>query len=377
MLTEAQLDDIRARHLVTEVVADYGVTLRRNAGPCPICGGSKRNGRFEAVDGGRAWVCAVCQDGGDVIKLVMKVEGVDFKAAVERLGGGRAIDPAAQARLERERAQRREAQAREAEKYRQSERARCLAIWKQTQSAAGTPVEAHLNARAIFDVGAMRVRFSPQQAYFDGETVNEQGRREPRMVHRGPAMIVPILNAGAVFEGVHITWIDPERPGKKAEIFDPETGEALPAKKMRGRKLGGYIDAFPGGDPRRCYLGEGIETVASVREAMRDGAVYRVAGDLGNLAGRATETLPHPTLKHANGHAKRVPGPQPDLTSEACPVPDACAELILLKDGDSDPFLTDCALRRAALRHGRRGRRVRVADPGVGVDFNDLARAAL
>jgi len=41
------------------------------------------------------WVCAACSDGGDVIRLVEKALGLDFKGAVEWLGGIRQIDPQA------------------------------------------------------------------------------------------------------------------------------------------------------------------------------------------------------------------------------------------------------------------------------------------
>ena len=90
---------------------------------------------------------------------------------------------------------------------------------------------------------------------------------------------------------------------------------------------------------------------------------------------RLAYALGHP-LKDRGGRPRRVPGPEPDLDSEACPIPESCRDVVLLKDGDSDPFLTDLAMDRAAARHRRPGRTVRIADPGPGVDFNDLARAS-
>ena len=382
MLSDAEIVDLRGRVSLEALAGELGVHLRRRAGrlvgPCPLCGGGKRNERFEIKRAGSAdevFVCAVCNEGGDVIRLAQRAFSLDFRAAVERLGGARALsrEEVERIRLKAEAAAtKREA---EAARYREGERQRCLAIWRGSKPAAGSPVEDYLRARAIHDIATMRVRFSPEQGFFDGEIVDETGRKGPRLIHRGPAMLAPILDAAAAFCGVHITWIDPARPGKKAAIFDPDTGEALPAKKMRGHKAGGYLDVFRGGDPARAYVGEGIESVASVREARKDGALYRVAGDLGNLAGRAVATLPHPVLKDRAGRPRRVPGPQPDLESEACPIPRECRDLVLLKDGDSDPFLTDLAMQRAAARHALRGRIIRVADPGEGVDFNDLARA--
>jgi hypothetical protein len=61
-----------------------------------------------------------------------------------------------------------------------------------------------------------------------------------REIWRGPAMIAAIVGPDGVFRGGHVTWIDPESFGK-AEIVDPETGEVLPAKKVRGSKSGNHI----------------------------------------------------------------------------------------------------------------------------------------
>lgn len=383
MLSAAEIADLRERNPIERLAAEMGVTLRRRAGryvgPCPLCGGDAKSERFEIKRAGspdEAFVCAACEEGGDAIRLVQLFHKCEFRDAVERLGGAAAVDPAEAARREIELAQQRARREAEAAIYREKERLRCLAIWRASQPALGSPVAAYLKARAIHDVAGMRVRFSPEQAYFDGEVLDERGRRSPRLIYRGPAMLAPILSAAGRFIGLHITWIDSARPGQKAALLDPVTGDELPAKKMRGHKAGGFLDVFPGGDSARVYLGEGIESVASAREARRDGAVYRVAGDLGNLAGRALDREPHPTKTDKAGRPRRVPGATPDFDSEACPIPDACRDLVLLKDGDSDAFLTDLALQRAALRHRRAGRRIAIADPGAGVDFNDLARGA-
>ena len=378
MLSPDEISDLRARASITKLAGDLGVTLTwrggRLSGRCPLCGGGKRSVRFEVKRAGTAeetFVCAVCQEGGDVIRLAQLGLNIGFREAVERLGGARVLSEEEAARIRAKADAETAKREAEAARYREAERRRCLAIWRGSLPALGSPIEDYLRGRAIQDVAAMRVRFAPEQGYFEGETVDDRGRWSPRLIHRGPAMLAPILDAGGAFRGLHITWIDPARPGKKANIFDPDDGEALNPKKMRGSKAGGYIDALPGGDGSKVYLGEGIETLASVREAKRDGAVYRVAGDLGNLAGPALKTLPHPTLKGPGGRPQRAPGPEPDLEREACPIPDACRDLVLVKDGDSDPFLTDRAMERAAARHKRPGRRIRIADPGEGIDFND------
>ena len=101
---------------------------------------------------------------------------------------------------------------------------------------------------------------------------------------------------------------------------------------------------------------------------------FLAAVDLGNLGGKAAETIVHPTLKDAAGRARRIPGPDPDMDSPAISVPPEVEEIVLLGDGDSDPLLTRCALHRAQLRlqHEKDSRAVRVAWAPEGRDFNDL-----
>ena len=53
-------------------------------GPCPMCGGEDR---FQVQPNNKRWACRQCSPRWqDAIELVKAVEGVDFKAACERLG---------------------------------------------------------------------------------------------------------------------------------------------------------------------------------------------------------------------------------------------------------------------------------------------------
>src|SRR5208337_1154230 len=112
----------------------------------------------------------------------------------------------------------------------------------------------------------------------------------------------------------------------------------------------------------RMFAGEGIETVLSVYTALiragRDisDTAFRSAIDLGSLGGRATGRI----CLSVNPR-RYCPDAEPDLESPAMPVPDSVTELILLGDGDSEPTTTRCALERAAKRHAREGRNVRIA----------------
>lgn len=51
--------------------------------PCPVCGGKDR-ARFDDKDGHGTWICSHC-GAGDGVSLVMKINGLDFKAAVARI----------------------------------------------------------------------------------------------------------------------------------------------------------------------------------------------------------------------------------------------------------------------------------------------------
>ena len=239
---------------------------------------------------------------------------------------------------------------------------------------AGTP--ARRISAAPLGAAGVRLRCVPDMPYFVTRG------RDQVVVHRGPALVAPILRPDAHFGGLHFTYIDVSQPKGKLAITDPETGEQLPAKKVRGSKRGGHIELVGSKQPRRLVIGEGIETVLSVWSALatlgRDLAdmTFWSSVDLGNLGGKAADTVAHPTLKTVSGRPQRVPGPFPDMTAPGIPIPDSVDDVVILGDGDSDRLTTRCAIVRAGVRFARPGRRVRVAWAPEGRDFNDLRRAA-
>lgn len=382
-MTHADLDALKAAHPVADVAAQY-VRLRRAGakliGPCPVCGGSARNGRFEVDPRAESWVCAVCQDGGDVISLVQRVEGLDFRGAVDRLGGTAHESEASRARREAVQSQRRERQARDAERFREAERRRVHKTWAAgVPIREGSPVAAYLAARRIEVPPRAHLRMIGDAALYGPNGAD--GR--PMVLHRGPAMLAAVIGPDGRFGALHTTWVDPAAPGRKIEVADPETGELAPAKKVRGSKKAGRIELVRVADPLRLFIGEGIETVLSVWMALRqlgsgqlDRAAFWTSVDLGNLGGPAAETVPHPTDKTPHGRPKRIPGPVPDWSEPAIPIPETVREVVLLGDGDSDPFLTRMTLQRAAARWASPGRRIWAAMAPSGADFNDMWRAA-
>jgi hypothetical protein len=389
--TPQDLDDIRARNHLADVAGGY-VKLRRAGsklvGPCPICGGKVTSQRFEILDNGESWVCAVCPDGGDVIRLVEKADGCSFLDAIERLGGRATVDPAEAKALFEAREKKRLEREKTAAGYREAERKRLWRTWeKAIRDIHGTPLESYANGRGlVLPARCPGLRYLPSAPYWQGEVLDSQGRKRPRMIHSGPAQLAAFIRPDGKFGGLHTTWFSSDgRRFGKAEIIDPDSGELLPAKKMRGSKTGAYILVAPAetAAPRRLIIGEGIETVLAVWTAHHlagrpiGDTAFWAAGDLGNLAGRAIETVKHPTLKRPNGQAQRVPGPMPDPDDAGLSIPDSVEELVLLGDGDSDAVLTQYAMERGARRYHRPGRTIRIAFAPAGLDFNDVLRAGV
>jgi hypothetical protein len=386
MISDDQLNALKERNPV-DAVAGQWVKLRtrragKYVGPCPVCSEDPQSRdamRFEC-DADK-WVCAVCQDGGDVIKLVMKREGIDFKAALDRLGGVREERPSpglahkAGVRAYRDGEAMGEppapfcddtalrmawvggwTEARRRAEYenfaRNRERDRLIGFWKKAAPWRGSLVETYLEWRGLLVPDNARLRCHPTMPYL------ADGREQSELVHEGPAMLAPIQGTNG---GMHITWLAADGRGKASVV---------PAKKVRGSKAGGFLDLGGAEGAERLVAGEGIETVLAAYTALvrakRNSlarTAFRAGIDLGNLAGKALSTIAHPTLTTPNGRPQRVPGPEPDLESPAMPVPDYVTELVLLGDGDSDPFLTRNAMERARARHALPGRVVRVIFP--------------
>lgn len=380
MISEAALEDLRARNPVPDIAGSW-VSLRRGSkagrmvGPCPMHSTNPQardSVSFECWAEG--WVCAACQDGGDVIRLVELRERLDFRGAVAWLGGAQEVDPEEEARRARERAERKARAEAQAATYRERERRKMHARWEASLPLAGSPAQDYLALRGLTAPPTAHLRFHPRMPYY------VPTGKDWRQVHEGPAMLAGIIGPDGRFAGVHITWLNLSTPKGKAELFDPQTGEVLPAKKVRGSAGGGRIELLRSPGAPCLIIGEGIETVLSVYTALLEtgrslhGIAMWSAISLGNLAGGAARDSRgrHPTAKDKAGRALRVPGPVPDFESKAVPIPDHVRDLRLLGDGDSDPFTTRLAMDRAAARHAAPERRVSIAWPEPGRDFNSM-----
>lgn len=385
----------RARDVTCiEVAEKRNLVLSRGhverAGPCPGCGGEDR---FRINLRKDFFACRGCDASGRSILLMQLIDGCDFLAACEALTGeppprgeGRRASPQELAEREEARRAAREAADAKSETYREAERARLYRKWTRATRHA-PPMLDYYAGRGIHLPDAFKARFAPDEPYFEGEVKDERGRKRPRLIYRGPAILLPITDAEGAFRGLHMTWLDRTRTDGKAEIFDPDTGEQLPAKKVRGSKKGNRILLVPASGPAvRQVAGEGPETVMSIYTAdrlagrLREDTEYVSSADLGNLCGPAKdgERVTHPTrlVTDKIGRQKRltVPGPTPDFDRPAMFVPAGITHLTLLADADSDPFFTRCAMERAVARHAAPGRHINVAWPPEGYDFNDVLR---
>jgi hypothetical protein len=378
------------------------------AGPCPACGGRDR---FAVNFTKRKFNCRGCgAKGGDALALALVGERLAFVDACEDLSGRarparigaesaeeREARAARRAALDaRQQAEREKADA-DAAEFRRREREAALRIWKEGRPVSKGLAGRYLAARGLMLPGTAQLRETDSALYFHGLEDDGRGGQRPRLIHRGPAMLALLTGNDGSGVGVHITWLSEDRLAKAA-LTDPETGEALPAKKMRGSKNATRIVlrevCFPrdaaGKDsmspqpgvagPLRLFIGEGIETTLSVATALRaagrlePGDAFWAAADLGNLGGPASGTVAHPTLTTPSGRPARVPGLVPDLTREAMTIPASVARLVLLGDGDSDPFTTRAALERARRRHAAPGRTISIIVAPQGRDFNDVLR---
>lgn len=397
----------RARDVpLDEAAVRLGLKLKNprgeNAQPCPVTGGRDR---FSFNPAKKVWHCRQCDMGGhDAIGMAAHCLELDLHKRTEFLeacaavtgedipaGGERESDAERAARQERIAQARRKADAEAAKRasdqadFRERERTKARGIWEAAAPLAASSLphgRFYLRQRGCGVPHDRWLRVSAEQSYWHG--ADERG--QPVALHSGPAMIAPFVRFGDGLAveviGCHITWIDlSNRPKFRPLLADPETGELLPTKKMRGSKKGGVIPLAGSPSARRWLGAEGIEnTLAFARcEGIRDDTFYFAAGDLGNMAGPADpkSRFAHPTLKKPdkNGRERSVmiAGPVPsrrgDGEPDAMEVPDHVDDLVLLADGDSERVMTAAAMVRARARHARPGRLIPVVWPKAGSDF--------
>ena len=186
-----------------------------------------------------------------------------------------------------------------------------LRLWETTMTARGTLVETYLDARNI-------VIPIPDALRFHAAIKHPSGQRWPAMV----ALVTRGTDGNPI--AVHRTFLG--RDGSSKAPVEP-------TKMMFGPCRGGVVRLGPVGD--RLMIAEGIETALSAMQATAQAAWAALS-----TSGLRTLELPA-----------------------------EIGDVVVLADGDD---AGEGAARDCALRWKRQGRRVRIARPPRGLDFNDM-----
>lgn len=186
-----------------------------------------------------------------------------------------------------------------------------LAIWQSAKPAPGTLVETYLASRGIDLPPPDTLRFHPRLKHPSGSS--------------WPAMLALVTNGrDGTPIAIHRTFLARDSNGKAP--IDPQ-------KMMLGPCRGGAVRLA---EPRGALMvGEGIETCLAAMQATGQPA----------WAALSTSGL------------------------RALDLPRDFRDVIVLADGDD---AGDAAAKDRALRWKREGRRVRIARPPLGADFNDV-----
>ena len=188
---------------------------------------------------------------------------------------------------------------------------RALAIWQSSRPSPETQVETYLSSRGLHLPPSDALRFHPAMKH-------PAGGFWPAMV----ALVTKGLDGAPV--AVHRTFLARDGGGKAP--VDPQ-------KMMLGPCRGGAVRLADLGEV--LMVGEGIETCLAAMQASG-----------------------HPAWAALSTSGLR-----------ALDLPKDVRDVIVLADGDE---AGEAAARDCALRWKREGRRVRIARPPQGMDFNDM-----
>lgn len=287
--------------------------------PCPFHGEKTPSFHVTEPKGhGGQFFCFGCNAKGSVIDYLMARDGITFTAAVRALAdhGGidRTADPARIARFKAESEARQRQAENEAQELAERGISKAFRIWKAAYENHPGLI-AYLEQGRGINVAAIgglppTLRYHPDLPCYEGD---DNGN--PRVVHRGPAMVGFIGRKRLV--GVHLTWIDPFDPARgRARFAD---GTKVP-KKFKGRtgEIWGQPVVLSKPYCPLVVAGEGIETTLAVFSATRlknpdFKARIEAALSLNALCGPEAKTGAARGRSARTG--KPLPSPVPDLDS--------------------------------------------------------------
>lgn len=317
-----------AQYRWQEIHAAIGIDpryLKNKHQPCPACGGKDRF-RYDNKDGNGTFICSHYNNGaGDGFSLVMHYLNCGFDealravAGVLNMGGANPL-PIPPTRLQTQ------------PRPEKDQIGKLSALWNEADPiTADSPSVQYLKSRGL-DMAQLpeNVRFLRGADYWT------RGEDTPLLIGRFPCMVCAIRDTDGELQGLHMTYFQTtyDKPYgedglraphyQKLAIKHPETGEALPAKKMQSRKQGSIsgmaVHLFPVPENGRLVIAEGIETALAARELFqaRDWglsaalsansmAKYRLSDDLKEIVIIADNDTPRPVgFKAAHDLAVRA-----------------------------------------------------------------------
>jgi len=228
LFPRAYLDELRSRTRLSDLVGRYGVKLVRRGREfvalCPFH--REHTPSFSVVDEKHFFHCFGCGAHGDEFGFVMRIDNLDFGAAVAKIGGGPGEEKLHAPRND------------QPQRNAKAERNRRLAwrLWTAVRDPRGTLVERYLRGRDLNLPPAPVLGFLPR-------CWNKESGKEL------PAMVARVDGPNGEFVAVHRTWLQPDGIGK-ADLREP--------KRSLGPIRGGAVRLAPAGS--KLAIAEGIET---------------------------------------------------------------------------------------------------------------------
>ena len=230
--------------------------------PCPRCGGRDRY-RYTDYQGTGGYICNQCTpEGGSGFDLLMLIFGYDFTEALQQvaallgLSDGRA-------------GQYSPLPAKQPEHPLEDKQAALLAVWNAARPLDGKdPASLYLRTRGLRLTGGLPGAIRYTEGLVDYWYRGQDGGAH--ILGRFTAMLA-VIAYNDQMQGLHITYLQQEGGAwRKLDMPHPDTGEPLPAKKMKARyagALGGAAVQLSAPDGQgRLLVAEGIESALAGME---------------------------------------------------------------------------------------------------------------
>ena len=254
-------------HAALSVPREYLNTRKHS--PCPYCGGKDRY-RYTDHQHSGGFICNQCTpQGGSGFDLLKLVFGYDFHEATRQvaallgMAGGQVGQHQPRAPLP---------PAKPAEPPKDKQPA-LLQTWQEARTLdLSDPAALYLQGRGIpaeIIMQAENIRFHAALPLYAPRS-HDSTTAAPLLIGHYPAMLAAIRHPCGSLQGLHKTYLsDHGGHWRKLAATHPETGEALPAKKMQAR----FPDALHGAAVHmaapdgkgRLIVAEGIETAMAAR----------------------------------------------------------------------------------------------------------------